>query len=257
MEKEDTLKTYIKEETIRRIFADVFDEPTIMALHKTAKKGYFDVLQFVISTGKEAHVYLATDKAGNPRAVKIYKIRTSDFKNMERYIKGDFRFKHSRRTKKDTVFTWAKKEFKNLSLARSAKASAPLPIYVSENILVMEFIGEDGLPAKTLKETRPEKKDIESYYMQTIDFIAQVFFEKELIHADLSEYNILVRGEKLVFIDMGQSVLSSHPNAKEFFERDVTNMANYFSKHGLDTSFEKMLSEIRSKKSKYKKPQKG
>ena len=63
MQAQETLKEYIKEEKLRKIFEQVFDEPTIMALHRTAKKGYFNLLEFVISTGKEANVFRAQDKA--------------------------------------------------------------------------------------------------------------------------------------------------------------------------------------------------
>src|SRR3989344_1462010 len=98
--KEDyqRLKEYIKEEKLRKTFAKVFDQQTIMTVHKIAKKGYFNILEFVVSTGKEAHVFRASDTAGNPRAVKIYKTKTSDFKNMEKYVNGEQRFKGQRKT---------------------------------------------------------------------------------------------------------------------------------------------------------------
>jgi len=97
MQKEETIRNYIKEEKLKKTFAKVFDESTIMAVHKVAKKGYFNILEFVISTGKEAHVFRGQDKAGNFLAVKIYKTKTSDFKNMEKYIKGDNRFKKNKK----------------------------------------------------------------------------------------------------------------------------------------------------------------
>lgn len=252
MKEKEKLKEIIKEEKTRKVFEKVFDYPTLMAVYKIAKKGYFNKLEFIISTGKEAHVFFATDKSNNPRAVKIYKTTTSDFKNMEKYIKGDHRFAAHKKTKKDVVFTWAKKEFKNLSTATEAGASVPKPLFVLENILVMEFIGGDS-PAKTLKETRPDKSELENYFEQTIDFIAKIFFTKELIHADLSEYNILVHKKKLFVIDMGQSVISTHPKAKEFFERDIKNIAIYFSKNGVETGFEELMQKVREKKKKYKK----
>ncbi len=253
-DEEQTLKEYIKEEKLQKTFAKVFDRQTIMTVHKIAKKGYFDILEFVVSTGKEAHVFRASDKAGNPRAVKIYKTKTSDFKNMEKYIKGDQRFKEERKTKQDIVFAWAKKEFKNLSLARSAQASVPLPIFVLENVLVMEFIGAKDAE-KTLKEIKSTQSELQDYYEQTIDFMAKIFLKKELVHADLSEYNIMVRAaeKKLVFIDMGQGVLASHPYAQEFFERDIQNMTKFFSKHGIETSTQEMLARIKEKKSIYTK----
>jgi len=251
MKNDNIINDYIKEEKLKKTFSKVFDESTIMAVHRVAKKKYFNLLEFVISTGKEAHVFRAVDSGGNFKAVKIYKTKTSDFKNMEKYIKGDQRFKKKRNTKREIVFTWAKKEFKNLTLAKSAGASVPLPIYVFENVLVMEFIG-DNIASKTLKDTK-KIKNIKNFYDQTVDFIAKCFFKKELIHADLSEYNILIKNEKLFVIDFGQGVLSNHPFAKEFFERDIRNLCTYFSKHGLQISFEEMKADIKLKKSIYKK----
>jgi RIO kinase 1 len=87
------LKKYLADEAERRVFAKVFSRSAIMAVHELATKGYFGVLEFVVSTGKEAHVFRARDVSGNYKAVKIYKIETSDFKNMNRYLEGDVRFK--------------------------------------------------------------------------------------------------------------------------------------------------------------------
>ena len=69
--------------------------------------------------------------------------------------------------------------------------------------------------------------------------------EAKLIHADLSEYNMLNRNDLPVIIDCGQAVLTSHPNAQELFERDIKNLANYFTKQGLNKSFEEMYQDIK------------
>ncbi len=247
-DKEETLKNIIKEEQTRKIINKVFDNQTIMTVHALAKSGNFDVLEFVVSIGKEAHVFRAVDHSGNFRAVKIYKIETSEFRNMDKYLFGDERFKKTKKTKKDIVFAWARKEFKNLELSNQARASTPQAIAVKNNVLVLQFVGENGLASKKLKEENPkDKKTLERYYEQTIEFIARLFYLKELIHADLSEYNILVKNKKLVFIDLGQGVLTSHANAKEFFERDVKNMVHYFSRQGLDKTFEEAIEDIKEK----------
>ena len=67
-----------------------------------------------------------------------------------------------------------------------------------------------------------------------------------LVHADLSEYNILNNDEELVIIDVGQTVSTRHPNAKEFFERDILNISRYFAKQGVDTDYEKMYAKVKS-----------
>ncbi|MEW6294902.1 MAG: serine protein kinase RIO [Candidatus Diapherotrites archaeon] len=242
----ESLKEFIKEESTQRVFAKVFDEKTIAAVHKLATKGLIEELEFVISTGKEAHVFRARDRAGNFRAVKIYRITTSDFKNMSAYIQGDQRFKQVPKEKHELIFAWTKKEFKNLELARRAGVRVPLPLGFEKNVLVMEFIGVNGIPSNTMKET--DIKDLSKAYNTMIEWIARMY-KAGLVHSDLSEYNVLVReseGEQeLVLIDIGQAVLASHPKAREFFERDLRNVSNYFSKKGLKKSFEEAYEEVK------------
>jgi RIO kinase 1 len=120
-------------------------------------------------------------------------------------------------------------------------------------VLVREFIGsKEGVPAKTLREKG--LKDLEKGYEKIVESVARMFFLEELVHADLSEYNILVQEkngeEELVIIDIGQAVLSTHPKAKEFFERDCKNISNYFSKKGLKKSPEEVLVDVKNWKEK-------
>ncbi len=245
MKEQEALKGYIKEEKLKKIFAKVFDKRTIMAVHNLANKGLFDVLEFQISAGKEAEVFRARDVAGNYRAVKIYKIQTSGFRRMEQYLVGDERFRNVRRDKRNIVYAWARKEYKNLEMAAKAGARVPLPLGFKENVLVMEFIGKDGQAAKTMKETPP--KQPEKAYSALIELIVRLY-SVNLVHADMSEYNILVKGQAYVLIDVGQTVLTSHPKAKEFFERDIRNLSKYFGKLGLKKTSEEIYSDIKERK---------
>lgn len=246
MERHEEFKKLFREEKVKKIFDKVFDNQSILILHDLAKKGFFKTVEFVISTGKEAHVFRAVDVSGNFRAVKIYKIETSSFRNLAKYIDGDYRFKDVKHTKKEIVFAWAKKEFKNLNLCFEARVNTPKPLAVKNNVLVMDFIGENGVASKTLKEVdEHDKQTLQEYYKQTVDFLARLLYLKELVHADLSEYNILVKGGKLVFIDIGQGVLTTHPHAEEFFNRDVKNMVEYFTRQGLEKNFEDTISAIK------------
>lgn len=60
-----------------------------------------------------------------------------------------------------------------------------------------------------------------------------MYRECHLVHADLSEYNMLWYKEKIYFIDVGQSVEPSHPNGLEFLFRDCNNVSSFFAKAGL------------------------
>jgi len=234
-------KLLIKNEHVRSIFAKVFDTATIAAVHELARKKYFEEVEFVIATGKEGNVFRC--KAGNGHyALKIYKVETSDFKHMMDYIQGDERFKRVRKDKLEIIKAWTKKEYRNLEDLIKAKVRVPLPIANTRNCLVMEFIGKNGEAAKPAKE-KPFL-DINKAYNTLCDYLSKMVNAK-LIHSDLSEYNILNNDEELVIIDVGQMVTTTHPKAKEFFERDIQNLSKWFAKNGVDTNYEKMYSKIK------------
>jgi len=230
---------------VQRIFAEVFDEQTINTLHSLASKGYFEVVEFVVSTGKEAHVFRAVDKSGNYRAIKIYKIATSDFKHMQDYIEGDPRFKDLKKSKRDIVFAWTRKEFRNLERASEAGVHCPVPYTFKNNVLVMEYIGDKEGVCLPVRE-KPIK-DWEKGYKQLVEDIAKLFVRADLVHSDLSEYNLLVRDQELVLIDFGQSVLRQHPKAQEFFKRDLKNLANFLSKRGFNAPYEAFYGDVKQK----------
>ena len=249
---EETLKNYIKDERLRKTFELVFDESTILAVHALAKKGIFNVLEFPISSGKEAVVFRAVDVSGNYKAIKIYKIETSGFRHMMDYLKGDPRFKNIKNEKRNIVHAWTKKEFANLRLATSVGARVPMPYAYYENVLAMEFIGKEGVPSNTLRETKMD--DYSWAYEALVENIAKLLYKAELVFADLSEYNILVNAEKenapeIVLIDIGQAVLTSHPKAEEFFMRDMRNVANYFTRIGVKKSADELVEDVKAKKS--------
>lgn len=239
------LRKLFSEERLGKIFAEVFDRYTIDSIHHLAENGYFTQLESLIQTGKEAHVYRAIDNAGHYRAVKIYKIETTDFKNMREYLDGDPRFRRSKPTPRSTLAEWVKKEYKNLSCYRDAGIRVPLPLTFRQNILVMEFIGTNGEPALPIKEkplANPPK-----LLEWTADTLARMKYRARIVHADLSEYNILQLDNEPVVIDCGQGVSLTHPRAKAFFERDVKNMAHYLTKQGVRTSPEHLLEIIEAR----------
>jgi len=231
----------IKDENARSVFNKVFDRATLASVYELARKKFFDEIEFVISTGKEGNVFRCIS-GNNFYALKIFKVDTSSFRHMQDYIVGDERFKDIRKDKLEIVKLWTKKEFRNLEEFAKAKIRAPLPIASNRNCLLMEFIGKEGVPAQRAKEkpfAEPNKQ-----YEILCEYMAKMIKAK-LVHADLSEYNILNNDEELVIIDVGQCVTTMHPKAREFFERDVQNMSKYFAKQGVDTDYEKMYAKIK------------
>ncbi|MEM3400146.1 MAG: serine protein kinase RIO [Candidatus Micrarchaeia archaeon] len=219
----------------------VFDRPTLFSLYYLLNKGVITRLHGPISTGKEADVYRAEGKAGD-LAVKIYRIETTGFQRIEEYLIGDPRFEKVGRTKRSIVYAWARKEYKNLEICAGMGISVPRPIDFKNNVIVTELIGEGGIPAPTLKEVGPTNPQRE--FETLIGFIIRMF-SNGFVHADLSEYNVLVLREKLYLIDLAQGVLTTHPRAIEFLERDVRNVVDYYSDY-IDVDYEETVSRVRA-----------
>lgn len=215
----------------------VFDEATLGALYKLVQDGHIDAFGGPISTGKEAHVFLALAGEGDV-AVKIYRINASDFRQMRQYLEGDPRFEDIGGKKKKVVLAWTKKEFANLKRAHAAGVRVPKPIAVQRNVLVMEFLGTDGERAKRLGEVHIENP--QTAY-EVVREYARRLYDAGLVHGDLSEYNVVVHNSQLWLIDLGQAVTVHHPNSREFLERDCRNVANFFARQGLDVAGEDLL----------------
>lgn len=237
------LRVRVKDSEDLKVWGDVFDVPTLKALYQLANKGIIKAMGGVVGTGKEANMFHAIGKEGE-LAIKIYKIATSDFKVMQEYLIGDPRFKNIKHSQKDIVLAWARKELRNLSRAYDAGVRVPKPIVVERNILVMEFIGKDGVPAPLLKDIAYEIEDPAELLAQIVDYMKALYNKAKLVHADLSEFNILYDGAP-VFIDMGPSVTRDHPNAEAFLLRDVKNVVRFFRKLGIECSEDEVIAKIR------------
>ncbi len=224
----------------RKIESYVFDRHALMLLAKIIKKGIFESVDYPVSTGKEANIFRATAPDGNYLAVKIYKIETAAFMKKMSYLDGDPRFKSIKKRDREIVKLFARKEFKNLQICERAGVHAPVPVYLSENIVVMGFIGEEGVPYATMDMVGPRgESDLDSI----LEDIRKMY-RAGLVHADISEYNVML-GDVPYLIDFGQGVVLEHPNAEKFLERDIKNILDYFARHGIKRDFEKTLEWIK------------
>ena len=230
-----------------KIEEGVFDNRTMMAIWRMFNHNIVSRLDYIIAKGKEADVYLAdsgSSIAGELAVLKIFRIETSSFDKRVEYMFGDPRFDKIRKNNTyEIVVTWCKKEFGNLKIAQMAEIHAPIPYYFKENILAIEFIGTGRLPAPVLKNVildEPEK------VLDTILIDMGKLYKAELVHGDISEYNILIRDGTPYIIDFGQAVVLSHPNAERFLERDVGNIISYFrKKYGIKRDAQKAIAGIR------------
>ncbi len=245
--KVDEFRMRIKDTDRREVFSDVFDNATLMALYELARKGYIDAMGGSVSTGKEANIFHAVSKEKGEVAVKIYMMSTANFHAMKEYILGDPRFTGIKKAKNDIILAWAKKEFKNLMRAKEAGVRVPEPYITRRNILLMEFIGKNGVPMPQLKDARLMPEEAQIFFNRLLEFMTILYRKAKLIHADLSEYNILVDIDTMspVIIDMGQSITTDHLNAEMFLRRDVNNIARFFRKLNLQVDEDNMMSIIK------------
>jgi RIO kinase 1 len=216
----------------RATLEEVFDQSTRLVLYRFLSSGTLYEVHGVVSSGKEARVYWGKNKAGKELAVKIYLTSSAEFKKgMMMYIEGDYRFKGVRRDTRSLIYTWAQKEFRNLNDASRARVRVPKPVAVESNVVIMEFIGEDGVSAPSLKEEPPE--DPEAAYRLLLTYMKRLYQKAELVHGDLSEYNLMTWKGKLVMFDMSQSVPKTHPLADFLLRRDLANVNRFFSRLGV------------------------
>ena len=126
--------------------------------------------------------------------------------------------------------------------AVDAGIKAPQPVAFQGNVLVMEFIGKDCVPAPRLKDVKCDSPD--GLFDVLVDFMNLLYQKAGLIHADFSEYNVLMDDGEPVLIDMGQSVLLDHPRAQDFLVRDIENVIRFFSKLGVEAETRGLIQRI-------------
>lgn len=213
-----------------QVFDEVFNVEVLMILYELLRKGVLKEFNGEISSGKESKVYHAVAKEDVEAAVKIYlTVNTEIRRMMLKYIAGDRRFENVKSGSRSLVHTWARKEYANLSAMHEAGLPVPKPILVQKNILIMTFIGENGLRAPLLKEV-PELERPDETYMEILEFIVKSYKKARLVHGDLSEYNVMIWNEKPIVIDVSQAVPVIHPLANQLLRRDIENINRFFRK---------------------------
>jgi RIO kinase 1 len=138
-------KILVKDKSDRATNEQVLDPRTRLILFKMLGRGLIERVDGCVSTGKEANVYHAVSPEARHLALKIYKTSILVFKDRDRYVSGEFRFKsgYARSNPRKMVRLWAEKEMRNLRRMRTAGLRVPEAIEVRENVLVMEFMGAD------------------------------------------------------------------------------------------------------------------
>src|SRR3989338_453323 len=216
----------------------VFDEFTNRNLFKLQSQGAFDELVSPLKVGKESNVFIA--KKGEVSViVKIYRIQNADYKRMFDYIRKDSRYQFLRQKRREIIFAWAQREYKNLLKAEKCKINSPKPLGWKMNIIVEEMIGS---PAPPLKDAHPD--DPKEFFQLIVEQMKTLYHDGGLIHGDLSSFNILNYEEKPFFIDYSQATLVGTPNSEELLKRDIKNVIKFFSKLGVKEDEENIFKQI-------------
>ena len=247
--------TYSKgaEKSDRATTEQVLDPRTRMILLQMINRDVVQEINGCVSTGKEANVYHALSsvpdsEATLQRAIKVFKTSILVFKDRAKYVTGEFRFKqgYNKSSNRAMVKMWAEKEMRNLKRIYAAGIPCPEPIMLRLHVLVMGFLGsKDGTPAPRLKDVEITATDAQTQwsglYLDLLCYVRIMYQTCHLVHADLSEYNILYHQGKIWLIDVSQSVEHDHPRSLEFLRMDVKNVSQFFNKKGIDTLSEKAV----------------
>ncbi|XP_053958672.1 serine/threonine-protein kinase RIO3 [Anastrepha ludens] len=236
------------------------DARTRLLLYKLKNCQILGQINGIISTGKEAIILHANSDPAyatndikysgtvcSPQllpkecAIKIFKTTLNEFKQRDRYIKDDYRFKDrfSKQNNRVIINMWAEKEMHNIMRMQSVGINCPDVVILKKHVLVMSFIGDNHNAAPKLKDARLSHSELSFAYAEVIAAMHKLYNEAKLIHADLSEYNILWHDGKCWIIDVAQSVEPEHPSALEFLMRDCTNIITFFEKRGLSDIYTK------------------
>ncbi|KAK6606288.1 RIO1 family protein [Botrytis cinerea] len=192
-------KTHGKDKSDRATSEQVLDPRTRMILLQMINRGIVSEVNGCLSTGKEANVYGAlsipsTDADSQPihRAIKVYKTSILVFKDRDRYVTGEHRFRsgYNKGNNRAMVKVWAEKEFRNLKRLHLAGIPCPEPVHLRLHVLVMGFLGDKkGWAAPRLRDVELSGDDVDEQYrllyLQLIGLMRRMYQTCKLVHADL------------------------------------------------------------------------
>ncbi len=234
---------------IFKTYKNIFDKFTINSIWELITQKKIEGLESPIKIGKESNVFSALTKYDKRVAVKIYRLNSSNFFQMSKYLSMDHDFKPINQ-RVGLVKAWARREFTNIKKAYEAGVSVPQPIAVKNNIIVIGFIGQEfpehPNACPPLKDSCCENP--KEMYDLIIKDVKLLYQKAKLVHGDLSEYNILDRDGTPVIIDLSQATPSDSSFAPELLKRDVEKIVKFFNKRGLKLDVEKVLEFVKGTK---------
>ena len=223
-------------------------------------QGAIDTELGILKTGKEADVFLLersdplVPDEGVVMAAKRYRApEHRSFHRSASYTEGRSmkRSRDNRALKRKSTFgrevaagEWAVSEWGALVRLWNLGLPVPYPVQIDGTEILMEWITVDGDSAPRLAQTRPERDLLLSYFDQLREALATMV-QAGLVHGDLSAYNILAAGERLVIIDLPQVVdLVGNPQGLDFLLRDCANICGWFRGKGLEVDEQELFGEL-------------
>jgi RIO kinase 1 len=219
--------------------------------------GLINRVLYTVKSGKEATVYCCEAGQATGRellAVKVYLARSRrNFKDDTVYREGRVFFNNqtARAIKKKTKFgreaefgMWMFHEFETLKHLYHIGADVPEPLAVAENAILMEYFGDRDSAAPLLHQVDLEPDEAKPLFKQILKNV-ELWLENNIVHGDLSPYNILYWQGELKIIDFPQSVdPRNNRNAFDLLLRDVTNLCDYWAGYGVKADAYKTTKEI-------------
>ena len=128
---------------------------------------------------------------------------------------------------------WVDREWETLRTLSAGAAAVPRPIERTGDTILMTYVGDEALAAPQLRSYRPEDHDeAESLIDQVLRAIERMLF-LNVVHGDLSPYNLLVWNGEVTVIDLPQAVdPRKNRHAEAFLRRDVERVCEWASRHG-------------------------
>jgi RIO kinase 2 len=195
-----------------------------LAINALVKANVIEAFGHPLGIGKEADVFDALTPENNQVAVKFHRLGRISFRQTQR--KRGYTKEHAGWLFQSRLA--AEKETRALRLLYPLGVAVPQPISQNRHVLVMGMI--EGAEMAQLKRVPTPKKILK----EILGNIRKAYLEAEVIHGDLSEYNIIVKPDRhVLLIDWPQYVSKKHPNAEQLLTRDVVNILQYFSRKRL------------------------
>jgi RIO kinase 1 len=214
----------------------------------------------ILKTGKEADVFLLERGVeGHPGVVMAAKrYRGEEHRTFHRsnaYVEGR-RIRNSRDTRAMARKTahgravaagqWANAEWESLQRLWTLGVPVPYPVQIDGTEILMELVEVDGEAAPRLARMRPGPALLASYFEQLREAMLTMA-SAGIVHGDLSPYNTLAAGDRLVIIDLPQVVdLVANPAGGDFLMRDCHNMCTWFRARGLDVDEHQLFADLLS-----------